>query len=184
MYNSHPIRKQKARQLYLSSGKPNVLYKYPKEGNRNYSTPPDSTLLDLLENQLSWYDNTAYLSPATRALCDDIVLRSRITYDSTKILPGLEQAHTRIYKVLRVELFQWEEGGGKVEELQPPTGALSTIEKMVAKFQIKEGKHGVREEDNLLGEREVDISDSESENKAQIDASELELGDDGEFFEP
>ena len=85
---------------------------------------------------------------------------------------------------MRVELFQWEEGGGEVKELQPPTGTLSTIEEIVTKFQIEERKHSIREEDDLLGEREINISDSESENKAQIDTSELEFSDDSEFFEP
>ena len=43
-------------------------------------------------------------------------------------------------------------------------------------------KHSIREEDNLLGKREVDISDSESENKAQIDTSKLEFSNNNKFF--
>ena len=58
------------------------------------------------------------------------------------------------------------------------------IKEIVAKFQIEEGKYSIREEDNLLGEREINISDSKSENEAQIDASELEFSNDSEFFEP
>jgi hypothetical protein len=73
MYNTHPIRKQVQREWYLPAGKPNLLYKYLSEGIRNYATPPDTPLLTLIKNQLSWFDETAYLSPATRALCEDIV---------------------------------------------------------------------------------------------------------------
>ena len=57
------------------------------------------------------------------------------------------------------------------------------IKEIVAKFQIEEGKYSIREEDNLLGEREINISDSKSENEAQINASKLEFNNDSKFFE-
>ncbi len=134
MYNSHPIRKQVQREWYLPAGKPNIMYNYPAEGIRNYAGVPDPSILGLIKDQLSWFDKTAYLAPATKALCDDIVLRSNIIYNLTKILPGLDQPHTQLYRILRVELCQIEEAGGIIEELQPPTGALSTIKEMVEKF--------------------------------------------------
>ena len=110
------------------------MYNYPSKGIRDYARAPDPSILELIESQLSWFDKTAYLSSATKALCDDIVLRSNIIYDLTKILPGLDQPHTQLYRILRVELCQIEEAGGIIEELQPPTGALSTIKEMVEKF--------------------------------------------------
>ena len=90
MYNTHLIRRQVLREWYLPAGKPNVLFNYLDEGIRNYATPPDPTLLAETESQLSWFDDTAYLIPTTRALCDDIVLHSYIEYDPTTILPGVD----------------------------------------------------------------------------------------------
>ena len=116
MYNTHPIRRQVQREWYLPAGKSNLLYSYP-EGTCNYATPPDPTLLALIESQLSWYDDTAYLNPAARVLCQDIVLQIGIQYDLVKILPGLDQLHTQVYKELRVRLFEHEQAGGMVEEL-------------------------------------------------------------------
>jgi hypothetical protein len=159
------------------------MYNYPTEGIRNYATAPKPTLLTLIESQLSWFDETTYLSPVTRALCDDIVLRSKITYDLTKILPGIEQPHTQVYKELRVGLFQFEQAGGVVEELQPPIGSLSTIEEMVQRFQSEESSTDIRGDSlgNILGEVEVDLSD---EDKAEINTDDVEFNDDGLFFEP
>ena len=53
MYNSHSIRKQVLREWYLPAGKPNIMYNYPADGVRNYAAPPDSSLLELIEDQLS-----------------------------------------------------------------------------------------------------------------------------------
>ena len=185
MYNSYLIRKQKGREFYLPTGKPNVMYHYLKTG-RNYSTPPDPELLTLLEDQSSQYDDTAYLSPATRVLYDDIVLRSNIPYDATKILPGLDQLHTQIYRLLRVGLFELEQAGTVVEELETPTSALDTINTIVQRFRIAQLQSDSDSDGSssgvLQGEKEVEgISDSEDE--AQND-DELELGDDGDYFEP
>jgi len=93
------------------------MYNYPAKGIRNYAGVPDLSILGLIKDQLSWFDKTAYLALATKALCDDIVLRSNIIYDLTKILPGLDQPHTQLYRILRVELCQIEEAGGIIEEL-------------------------------------------------------------------
>jgi hypothetical protein len=110
------------REWYLPAGKPNLLFKYPDEGIRNYATPLDPSLLADIESQLSWFDDTAHLSPATRVLCDDIVLHSSIEYNPAIILPGVDQ-YTLMYKELRTGLYQWEQStGGVVEELQPPRG--------------------------------------------------------------
>jgi hypothetical protein len=183
MYNTHPIRKQVQREFYLPAGKPNMMYHYPNEGIRNYATTPDPTILDQIETQLSWFDETAYLAPATRALCDDITLQSRIQLDRSKIKPGLDQPHTELYKVLREKLFRIEQAGGVVEELQPPIGALSTIDKMVERFNIEGNTAEIEviQVDNPLGEMEVDLSE---EDEAQNDGSDVEFGDDGVWFEP
>jgi hypothetical protein len=101
IYNTHAIRKQVSREFYLPSGQPNVLYNYPSDGVRNYSTPPDQSLLSLIQDQLSWFDETAYLATTTRVLCNNIISQSNITYDLTKILPGTKQPHTQAYIVLR-----------------------------------------------------------------------------------
>ena len=189
MYNSHAIRLQKSRELYLPSGKPNVMYNYPAEGHRNYSTIPDPSLLLLLENQLSWFDDTAYLVQATKALCDDIISKSGIPYDrsDTKILPGLHEVHTQLYVILRNELYKHEVNGGLVEELQPPRGSLLTIDSMVEKFQNEEVLNSVGEDlvpRNLLGEVEVNFSDQEGGNEAENEtADSFQFGDDGVFFE-
>ena len=53
MYNTHLIRRQVVREWYLLAGKPNLLYKYLDKGIRNYATPPDPSLLDEIERQLS-----------------------------------------------------------------------------------------------------------------------------------
>ena len=187
MYNTHAIRKQVSREFYLPSGKPNFLYNYPSDGIRNYSAPPDQSLLLLIQDQLSWFDETAYLAPTTRVLCDNIISQSNITYDLTKILPGTEQPHTQAYNVLRKGLYQWEmvEKRGIVEQLQPPIGSLSTIEAMVQKFQSEETSSR-RDSTTLLGEIELNSEDEdEAEDEAQIDAArDIEFGDDGIYFEP
>jgi transposase InsO family protein len=187
MYNTHAIRKQVSREFYLPSGKPNFLYNYPSDGVRNYSAPPDQSLLLLIQDQLSWFDETAYLAPTTRVLCDNIISQSNITYDLTKILPGTEQPHTQAYNVLRKGLYQWEmvEKRGIVEQLQPPIGSLSTIEAMVQKFQSEETSSR-RDSTTLLGEIELNSEDEdEAEDEAQIDAAgDVEFGDDGIYFEP
>jgi len=180
MYNTHPIRRQVLREWYLPAGKPNLLYKYPDEGIRNYATPPDPSLLAEIESQLSWFDDTAYLIPTTRALCDDIVLHSHIEYDPTTILPGVDQSHTLMYRELRTGLYQWEQStGGIVEELQPPRGSISTIEAMVQQLR-DQGIDLANQEggDTLQGEVEMDIS----EDGSSVGDSESEDGSDGEFF--
>ena len=118
----------------------------------------------------------------TRALCDDIVLWCNIPLDLTKILPGIDQQHTQIYRELREGLFRAEEAGRVVEELEHPIGALATIEEMVQKYQNEAEKSNIKEEevDNILGERRVD----EDEDEAQNDTNDAEFGDDGAFFEP
>jgi hypothetical protein len=181
MYNTYLIRRQVLREWYLPLGKPNILYNYLDEGIRNYATPPDPTLLAEIESQLSWFDDTAYLSPATRALCDDIVLQSYIEYDPTTILPGVDQPHTLMYKELRNRLYRWERStGGIVEELQPPRGAVSTIEAMVQQLQNK-GIDLANYEggDTLQGEVEMDIS----EEGSSVGDSDSEYGSDGDFFD-
>jgi hypothetical protein len=163
------------------------MYNYPSNGVRNYSMPPDRSLLSLIENQLSWFDETAYLSSATRTLCSDIISRSNVAYDLTRILPGVDQPHTQVYQVLRKGLYEWEmvERRGVVDALQPPIGSISTIEAMVQRFQenidtIDRENQG----DILSGEVEVDISDDEALDEAQNNAGDVEFGDDGLFFEP
>ena len=158
------------------------MYHYPKDSNQNYSSYPDSDLLILLKSQLSQFDNTIYLSIVMRALCDNIILYSRIPYDSTKILPGLDQLYTQVYKILQAELFQWKKAEGVVKELQYSISTLNTINKMARRFQLNT-RESTKGED-LLGELEVDISNSNSENKAQNNAGRAEFSDDSEFFEP
>jgi hypothetical protein len=94
-----------------------LLYNYPPEGCRNYSTLPNLALLELIEGQLSWLNKTAYLSLVTRARCDDIVLWCNIPLDLTKILPGIDQQHTQIYRELQEGLFRAKEARRVVEEL-------------------------------------------------------------------
>ena len=81
---------------------------------------------------------------------------------------------------MREELFQREQQGEEVEELQPPTSVLSTIEEMVARFNISQSI-----QESRLEEVEVEISDSEGEyegrNKAQ-NHNNSDDDDDGEFF--
>ena len=93
------------------------MYDYPPNGVRNYASPPDPTLLSSIENQLSWFDETAYLAPDTRALYDRIILGSGIAYDPTILRPGLHEAHTQAYQALRAGLFAREQAGGVDQEL-------------------------------------------------------------------
>ena len=119
----------------------------------------------------------------TRVLCDDIVLQSKITYDLTKILPSIEQLHVQVYRELRVGLFQFEQAGVVVEELQLLISSLSTIKEIVQRFQSEESNTDIRGDSlgNILGEVEVDLSDRD---EAEIDADDVEFNDDGLFFEP
>jgi hypothetical protein len=135
-----------------------LLYNYPPKGCRNYSTLPNPALLKLIKGQLSWLDKTTYLSLVTRALCDDIVRWCNIPLDLTKILPGIDQQHTQIYRELREGLFRAKEARRVVEELEHLIRALATIEEMVQKYQNKAEKSNIKEEevDNILGERRVD----------------------------
>jgi len=105
-----------------------------------------------------------------------------MAYDSAKILPGLDQPHTEVYRVLRAGLFHFEQAGGTVEELQPPIGAISTIESMVQQFQNEANTSNLG--GNSLLEVEVDISDESGDDEAQNHGGSDEFGDDGLFFEP
>ncbi len=89
MYNTHLIWQQVLQEWYLLAGKPNLLYKYLDKGIYNYATPLDPSLLTKIKRQLSWFNNTAYLIPVTRALCDNIVLYSYIKYNPLTILPSV-----------------------------------------------------------------------------------------------
>jgi len=57
MYNSHAIRKQVSCEFYLSSGKPNYMYKYPSVGVRNYASSADPQLFKEFSASLEWYDD-------------------------------------------------------------------------------------------------------------------------------
>jgi len=83
-------------------------------------------------------------------------------------------------------LFELEQAGTVVEELETPTSALDTINTIVQRFRIAQLQSDSDSDGSssgvLQGEKEVEgISDSEDE--AQND-DELELGDDGDYFEP
>ncbi len=177
MYNTHSIRKQVSREWYLPAGKPNFMYNYPADSVRNYAASPDSSLLELIEDQLSWFDETAYLDPATRALCDTIIVQANISYDPSILRPRLDQPHTQAYIALREGLFQAEQSGTFVTELEPPIGALATIKEIVEKerFRLAGGDLELKVS---LGEREVD---NISNDKAQINPKD---DDNGVFFEP
>lgn len=80
--------------------------------------------------------------------------------------------------------YQVELAGGEVDQLQPPIGALSTIEATVH-LQIQQvvsdtGHTG----GNYIGEAEVDESDDSGDDKAQNDGIDDEFWDNGIFFEP
>ncbi len=181
MYNTHPIRTQKARAAYLPTGKPNNMYNYPPDGSRNYSSPPDPNLLAEIEAQLVWYDDTAYLSPATRQLCEQITAQSGIDYDPLSTQPGLDTPYTQLYLILRQRLYEHEAaGGGEVVELQTPVGGINTIDIMVEQFNqqsIESATGGV-----LEGELEEELAEGELEEEIcdQVDGDEE---DDGLFFE-
>ena len=184
MYNTYPIRRQVLREQYLPAGKPNLLFKYLDNSIRNYATPPNPTLLAEIKSQLSWFNNTAYLSPTIRALCDDIVLQSYIEYDPTTILPSVDQPHTLIYKELRSGLsYQEQSIGGIVEELQPPRGAILTIKAMVQQLRDK-GINLANHEggDILQGEVEIGIFEEGSTVGDSEGDSESEYDSDNEFF--
>jgi hypothetical protein len=164
-----------------------MMYDYPPEGVRNYSSPPDPVLLSSIENQLSWFDETAYLAPATRAQCSRIIFESGIVYDSAILRPGLHETHTQAYRVLRAGLFAIEQAGVVVEELQPPVGSLDLIERMVQEVQAIEGMipmavgPRIGEFEELEEVEEVD-EDNEGDQMEESDAED-DL-DDGIFFEP
>ena len=84
--------------------------------------------------------------------------------------------------MLRAGLFHFEQAGGTVEELQPPIGAISTIESMVQQFQNEANTSNLG--GNSLLEVEVDISDESGDDEAQNHGGSDEFGDDGLFFEP
>ena len=86
-----------------------------------------------------------------------------------------------MYRELRTGLYQWEQStGGIVQELQPPTGSISTIEAMVQQLQ-DQGIDLANQEggDTLQGEVEMDIS----EDGSSVGDSEGEYGSDGDFFD-
>ena len=96
-----------------------------------------------------------------------------------KILSSLNQSHTRVYRELQAGLYQSEQASSIVEELQLPIGVLATIKTIVERFQSKTEENYIGG-DSLLREVEIDISDGDSNNKAQID----EFSNDGLYFEP
>ena len=168
------------RRLGSPSSQPNNMYNYPPDGSRNYSSPPDPNLLAEIEAQLVWYDDTAYLFPATRQLCEQITAQSGIDYDPLSTQPGLDTPYTQLYLILRQRLYEHEAaGGGEVVELQTPVGGINTIDIMVEQFNqqsIESATGGVLEgelEEELEGELEDEICD-------QVDGDEE---DDGLFFE-
>ena len=158
------------RRLGSPSSQPNNMYNYPPDGSRNYSSPPDPNLLAEIEAQLVWYDDTAYLFPATRQLCEQITAQ-----------PGLDTPYTQLYLILRQRLYEHEAaGGGEVVELQTPVGGINTIDIMVEQFNqqsIESATGGV-----LEGELEEELEGVllEDEIYDQVDGDEE---DDGLFFE-
>jgi len=82
-------------------------------------------------------------------------------------------------------LFELEQAGTVVEELETPTSALDTINTIVQRFRIAQLQSDSDSDGSssgvLQGEKEVEgISDSEDEAQ---NADELELGDESDYYE-
>ena len=82
---------------------------------------------------------------------------------------------------MQEQLFKAKEVGQLVEELQPPVGALDTIEEILQKFQNEESIQSIAR-DNPLGEMELLDEDIEAQNQAE-NGSGSEFGDNREYYE-
>jgi hypothetical protein len=80
--------------------------------------------------------------------------------------------------MLRAALYEWESSGnGVVEELQPPTGAISLIERETAKWEADmvalEADLGARASRTISGE----ISEDDSNSDDNIEGARNDRGD-------
>jgi len=64
VHNSHPIRKQKKRDHYLSTGKPFEMYFYP-DGVEDFKVPIEEEVLVLLESEVGSFDLDSFLPTET-----------------------------------------------------------------------------------------------------------------------
>ena len=123
LHNAHPIRKQKNRDHYLPTGRPNYMYKYPPFGTRNYATPATEELLQQKIEEVASYSLDEYLPQATRELCDSLLAERGYSTPLLIDLQSTNQLHKEVYHHLRNDLTLWQQVNGPISTTQPPLGA-------------------------------------------------------------
>jgi hypothetical protein len=105
-----------------------MMYKYPV---RNYTEYADPELLNELETQVENYSIEDYQTPEIAALCTQIFTDAGFpivfSFDPDKQV-DLQVDHIRVYKQLRIAIFQFHANGGQLELLPKPRGAHKWIE--------------------------------------------------------
>lgn len=119
VHNTHRIRRQRNREHYLPTGKPTELYNYPPVDIHDYGTAPDTTILSLLEAQVSAYSLDEYLTPDTQLECEKLLLNGGYPVEFT-----FDDNHRAGYIFLRQALMLYiKNGGNNISVLEPPLGA-------------------------------------------------------------
>ncbi|KAI9748017.1 MAG: hypothetical protein M4579_007333, partial [Chaenotheca gracillima] len=167
LHNNHRIRRQRARDTYLPTGKPFAIYHYPPQGVRNYATPANPQLLEKLEREVENYDPDRYQSNETAQFCADQLMRAgfppEFDYDYNNSI------HTDAYKYLRRILWEYERDGNFLIRLQKPLGGSSWIEQQeesAAQALIHKG-HDL--DLGMVSEELIDNSHSESDGENSDD---------------
>ncbi|KAI9748093.1 MAG: hypothetical protein M4579_007315 [Chaenotheca gracillima] len=168
MHNNHRIRRQRARELYLSTGKPYEMFHYPAPGVRNYATRPDAELLAELEAEVQNYSADTYQTDMVASFCADQLMRAG--FPSEFNYTQEDATHVDAYKYLRRVLWEYEQKGGYLSRISKPLGGRNWIEQQATIAIIRS--------------EETNIDDTISEDLIEEDDSETgDNDDDGLFFD-
>jgi hypothetical protein len=121
-HNRHRIRKQRNREHYLPTGRPNKLYHYPPEGTRDYGSKPWQPLMEKLKNDVAAYDLNDYLPVETvTTFCN--ILENGGFQTSFKF----NENHYDAYLYLRRKVWKLVKTDGQFLIIPKPTGVRSWI---------------------------------------------------------
>jgi len=152
-----------------------MMYEHPPPEIRDYAEPADPELLAQFEAEVENYSTDDYQTPQVEALCNRILadagFPSVFSFDP-KEQATLESEHVCAYKHLRLALFQFEQDGGVLEQLEKPYGAHEWIE---AQIRIERERIEQEGQDILVSEVETSSDSSEEDNDSGDDGLILDL---------
>ena len=161
-HNRHRIRKQRNREYYLPTGRPNKLYHYPPEGTRDYGSKPWQPLMEKLKNDVAAYDLNDYLPVETvTTFCN--ILENGGFQTSFKF----NENHYDAYLYLRREVWKLVKTDGQFLIIPKPTGVRSWIADN-------------REENERHIEEDIEMNLTDTDNESHIYINEEDIHDEEE----